>query len=124
MKEKLERKKKTHHVKSNEGIELDQTMEISKDDGDGNKDDIARVSQQKSHELDKLGEAKHEDELGPEGVVSVLDMPLSRRPPARGKQKRVDDKGQRGKGREVEGVGAPRLLSAVQVIFVSTLALF
>lgn len=109
----VKKKKKTHHVESKKGIELDQTMEISKDDGDGNKDDIARVSQQKSHELDELGEAKHEEELGPEGVVSVLDMPLSRRPPARGKQKRVDDEGERGKGREVEGVCAPRLLSVV-----------
>jgi hypothetical protein len=45
--------------------------------------------------------------------VSVLDMPLSRRPPARGKQKRVDNKSERRKGRKVEGVGAPRLLSAV-----------
>lgn len=92
-------------------------MKISKDDRHGNKDDIARVSQQKSHELDKLGEAKHEDELGPEGVVSVLNMPLSRRPPARGKQKRVDDEGEGGKGRKVEGVGAPRLLSVVPKSF-------
>jgi hypothetical protein len=92
-------------------------VKVSEDDGDGNKDDIAGVSQQKSHKLDKLGEAKHEDELGPKGVVSVLDMPFRRRPPARGKQKRVDQEGDRGKGREVEGVGAPRLLSVVPKSF-------
>lgn len=45
--------------------------------------------------------------------MSVLNMPLSRRPPARGKQKRVDNEGDGGKGRKVEGVGAPRLLSTV-----------
>lgn len=99
-------------------------MEVTKDNGDGNKDNVAGVSQQKSHKLNKLGEAEHEDELGPKGVVSVLDMPFSRRPPARGKQKRVDQEGNGGKGSEVEGVCAPGLLSMFQVIFVSTLALF
>jgi hypothetical protein len=107
----------TNHVKSKEGIELDEPVEISKDNGDGNKDDVAGVSQQKSHELDKLGEGEHEDELGPEGVESVAKIPLARRQPARGKQKRVDDKGKGGEGSEVEGVGAPGLLSMLQVIF-------
>jgi hypothetical protein len=55
--------------------------------------------------------------LGPEGAVTVLDLPLCRRPPARGKQKRVDHEGERSKGREVEGVGAPRLLSVVPKSF-------
>jgi hypothetical protein len=104
-------KTSTNHVKSKEGVELDEPVKVSKDNGDGNKDDVAGVSQQKSHELDKLGEGEHEDELGPKGIVSVLQIPLGRRPPARGKQKRVDNEGDGGKGREVEGVGAPGLLS-------------
>lgn len=101
----------THHVKSNERIQLNQAVKVAKDNGHGHKDNVAGVAQQQAHELDKLGEAKHEDELGPKGIVSILDVPLGRRPPARGKQKRVDDKGERGEGRKVEGVGAPGLLS-------------
>lgn len=108
---------RTNHVKSKEGIELNEPVEITKDNGDGNKDDVAGVSQQKSHELDKLGEGEHEDELGPKGVESVAEIPLARRQPARGKQKRVDDEGKGGEGSEVQGVGAPGLLSMLQVIF-------
>lgn len=85
------KKGSTYHSKSKEGIELDEAVEVAKDDRDREKLDVARVAHEQSHQLDHLGEAKHEDELCPERILSACELPVSGGPPARGEQEWIDD---------------------------------
>lgn len=94
-----------------ERVELDQAMEIAKKDRNWQEDDVSGVLAEEAHKLDNLGEAKHEDDLGNQEGVAVGGRPLSRRPPARVEHEGVEDKGQRGEGGNMQGVGAPRLLA-------------
>lgn len=103
---------RTYHVKSDECIELNQAVEIAKDDGQGQEANVGGVAAEQAHELDDLGKGKHEDELGPECQQAAAKRPFSSGPPARGEQKRVDGKGKRGKGCKVQGISAPWLLAA------------
>lgn len=66
----------TYHVKSNKGIDLDEAVEVAKDDGDGQEQDVARVSQEESSKLYDLGETKYEDDLGPECILSARWVPV------------------------------------------------
>lgn len=73
----------TYHIKSHEGVELDEAMEVAKDDGHREEDDIAGVSAEKPNKLHNLCKGKHEDELGPEGVLPILQLPFACCPPTR-----------------------------------------
>lgn len=86
-------------------------MEISKDDGNREEDEIGRVAPEKTNELDNLGEGEHEDELGPKGIEAVREVPVGSCPPARCQEERINGKCQGGEGCNVEGVCAPGLLS-------------
>ena len=94
-----------------ERIELDQAMEIAKDDRNGQVNDVPWVFAEEPHKLHHFGEAEHEDDLGSQESVAVGGRPLRRRSPARVDKEGVEDKGQGGKGGDVEGVSAPRLLT-------------
>ena len=102
------------HVKCNEGVQLDQAMEVAENDGEREVDEIGRVAAEQSNKLDNLGEGKHEDELGPEGPKTSIDSPVGGGPPASSKEERVDGESERGEGCKVQSVGAPRLLSNVE----------
>lgn len=110
--EQEKKEKRTYHVKSNEGIQLDEAVKVSKDNGQRQVAYIRGIAAEEPHELDDLGKGKHEDELGPECVLAAAKIPPSCSPPAGSQQKRVDGKGERGKGCKVQGVGAPWLLAA------------
>lgn len=90
-------------------------MKISKENRNRKEHDVARITQEKPHKLHNFGKAKHKDELCPEGVLPIMELPVTCGPPAGGEQQRVDDEGNRGKGRDVKGIGAPWLLSVVVV---------
>lgn len=94
-----------------ERVELDQAMKIAKEDRNWQEDDVSGVLAEEAHELDHLGEAEHEDDLGNQEGVAVGGRPLGRRPPARIEHERVEDKGQRGEGGNMQGIGAPGLLA-------------
>lgn len=90
-------------------------MEVSKDDGYREEDEIARIAEEKAHKLYNLGEGKHENELSQNSIFAMLKIPVCGCPPARNQQKRVDGKCQRGEGRNVQSVGAPPLLPGLEV---------
>lgn len=108
---------RAYHVEGDERIDLDKAMEVSKNDGKGQEEEIGGVPLEESHELDHLGKGKHEDELSPEGVSAACEIPVRSRPPARRQKKGVNGKRQGGEGCNVEGVGAPGLLSDPGVRF-------
>lgn len=62
----------SYHVKGDESIELYKPMEIAKDDGDGEENDIAGVAKKQAHQFDDLGKGKHVDELSPKGILPAL----------------------------------------------------
>lgn len=101
----------TYHVKSKQGVEFDESMEVTKYYGDGQEYHVSWVSAEETHKLDNLGQGEHEDELGPKGVSSAFHFPPSRGPPTGGKEERVHQKRQRGKSGNVESIRAPPLLS-------------
>jgi hypothetical protein len=108
---------KAYHVECDESIDLDEAMKVSKNDGKRQEDEIGGVPLEESHELDHLGKGKHEDELSPEGVLAACEIPVRSRPPAGRQKKGVNSKCQGGEGCNVEGVGAPGLLSDPGVRF-------
>lgn len=85
-------------------------MEISIHNRQGEVDHVRRVASEQPNELDSFRESKHEGELCPECILTVLHVPVGGSPPARSQQERVNGKGERGKSCKVQGVGAPGLL--------------
>lgn len=57
-------------------------MEVSEDDRDRQEHYVARVLPEQANQLDHLGEAKHEDELGPERAPPRIRVPVLSCPPA------------------------------------------
>jgi hypothetical protein len=95
-------------------------MEVAEHDAHREEHDVAWVPSEEAYKFDHLGEAKHEDKLSPEGISPVLQFPVTRRPPATQEQQRVNEKGERREGGEMNGVGTPFLLAAERVSFSSS----
>lgn len=57
-------------------------MEISKENRNRQIDKVLWVLAEESNQLDDLGEAKHEDDLGRQKSVPVVDIPALSGPPA------------------------------------------
>lgn len=87
-------------------------MAPAKDDGDGQEHKVAGVAAEESHELDDLGEAEDEDDLGPQSLLAALHVPVGGTLPQGEDDEGVEEEGQGREGRNVESVGAPRLLTA------------
>ena len=65
-----------------ERVELDQAMEIAKEDRNWQVGNVSGVLAEEAHELHHLGEAEHEDDLGDQEGVAVGCRPLGGRTPA------------------------------------------
>lgn len=48
-----------YHVKCEQGIDLDQTVEIAKEDGDGIENEILGMTPPETNKLDHLGEDEY-----------------------------------------------------------------
>jgi hypothetical protein len=81
-----------------ERIQLDKAMKVSKYNGHGEKDNVAGVLEEKTHKLNNLGEAEHEDYLCCQKRIAVLHLPILGSPPAGQQDEGVSDECQRGKG--------------------------
>lgn len=57
-------------------------MEVSKDNRNRQIDKVSWVLAEESNQLNNLGEAKHEDDLGSQNSVPVVDIPTLSSPPA------------------------------------------
>lgn len=101
----------TYHLERKKGVELYKTVEITEDDRNREKHNVARVPYKESNKLDDLSEGEHEDKLRPEGIAAVCRIPVISRPPARYQEERVGDERQRGESREVQSIRAPWLLA-------------
>lgn len=64
------------HLEGRQSVELDKTVAPAKDDGDGQEHEVAGVAAEESHELDDLGEAEDEDDLGPQSLLAALHVPV------------------------------------------------
>lgn len=107
-----------YHIKSDQGIDLDEAMEVAKKDGDGIEHDVLGVATPKTNKLDDLGEGEHPYEFGNQGVVPGFRVPIGCAPPKGQQNQGVSDKGQRSEGGQVKGVSAPRLLATIPKMLV------
>lgn len=67
---------RTYHIEGDEGIELDEAVEVSKGNRDGQEHDIARISYEESGKLHDFREAENEDNLSPEGILATRWVPI------------------------------------------------
>lgn len=86
----LPSRRRSYHIKSRQGVELDETMEVTKTNGYWQEHDIARVAAKKPNEFHHLGEAKHEEKLCPKSVLPVCRRPPGGGPPTSNEQQRVE----------------------------------
>ena len=55
-------------------MKLDETVEVTEDDGDGQKDEVGWLTCEETDQLDDLGD-KHETALSDHGIHSILRCP-------------------------------------------------
>lgn len=106
----------SYHVKSQKSIKLDEAVKVSKNNRNGNVDNVAGVAKQKTHQLDKFGKSKHKSKLSPKGVATILHVPILSGPPARSQEKGVNGKSKRCKGCDMQSIGAPWLLTVRKIL--------
>jgi hypothetical protein len=68
--------------KREEGIELDQAVKITKQDGYRQEHEVTRIFAKESKQFDYFGKTKHEYNLGREQKVAAPELPIFRTPPA------------------------------------------
>ena len=100
-------------MKSKQGIDLDETVEIAKEDGDRVEQEVLRMATPETEKLDDLGEEEYPGQLGNQGIEAGIGVPIGCAPPQREKNQGVSNKGQRGEGRQVKSVSTPRLLTTI-----------
>jgi hypothetical protein len=98
-------------LESKQSPQLDQAVEVAKQDGHGQEHDVTRVSAKQPNQFHYFGKAKHECDLRSQKEVPIPGLPVLRTPPAREEQEGVDQKRQRRKRRNVQRIGTPRLLA-------------
>ena len=84
-----------------EGVQFDQPVKVSKEDGHGQEDNVTRVFAKQPHELHDLGEAEHEDNFACKEEVSVSCFPAFSSPPARQEHEGIRDEGNGRESRDV-----------------------
>ena len=91
-------------------------MKISEEDRHRKEHHVARVPLKQPHQLDYFGEGEHEDQLGPDSVFAVFHVPIGCRPPAARHNERIEGKGKRREGCNVQRICAPPLLSVTKAL--------
>lgn len=71
-----------YHLEGEERVKFDKSMEVPKDDGRRQEQEVAGIPHEEADKLDNLGEAEHEDELGPESILAISLLPTVGRLPA------------------------------------------
>ena len=77
------------------------------------------MASEETDQFDHLGESEDEYDLGPEQLLSGVRLPALSTPPKSKDNQGIEDKCDRGEGRNVQGVGRPPLLP-VGVAAIST----
>jgi hypothetical protein len=85
-------------------------VEVSEKDGEGEEHDIRGFTHEQAHKLDNLG-PHHECELNVETIHLAIARYVSESSQGQQDDDRVEGKRERGKGGDVQGVGAPTLLT-------------
>lgn len=109
----------TDLVQREEGVQLDQTVVVSENNGHGQEDEVLGVASEQAKELDPFGEAKHPHQLRDQNGNTRLLCPPFAAPPHGQRNQHVENKGQGSEGRDVEGVSAPGLLPVSEITLVS-----
>jgi len=105
----------TYYFEREQGIELDEAVEVPKNDAHWKEHHVAGVPSKESDKFYDFCEAKHEDELCPEGIPAVLRFPIGGSPPTAQQEHWINDKCEGRKCGNMHRVGAPQLLAALCV---------
>lgn len=71
----------TYYMESKQGIYLNPTMEIAKDDGDEVEWEVPGMATPETNKLDCLGEEEHPNQFDNQGVLAGFRVPTGRAPP-------------------------------------------
>ena len=100
----------THHAQSNQSVQLNPAMKVSKQDGDWKEEYIPRFSHKQASQFGNFGD-EHEDELGKDSIK--LELRGTRFSCLKGEpyNKRIEGERQRCEGRNMQSICGPRLLT-------------
>jgi hypothetical protein len=96
----------TYLVQCNHGVDFDDAVEPTKEDGDGPQQDVNWISDKMSDKLDELGE-QHPNEKGLDSGGCLFDRPFACADPQQPDECHVTKKSWRGQCGEMYCISAP-----------------
>lgn len=108
----------TYHIESENGVNLDSTVEVAEQNRHGQKEDVHRIANVVSQELDELAD-EHPHPKRLHGQHVRLPIPWLGGFVAEENEQHITQEGRRRQRCQMDGVGAPRLAAATQTSIVS-----